>query len=78
MGALRSSSFEPVAPEQIEDRSIEYDDGLEIPAACAGSTDVVSIAVPSGTSLPASPACGGSPSATATDKIKTWIKSIVH
>jgi penicillin-binding protein 1B len=78
VGALRSSSFEPIAPEQIEDRSIGYLDGLETPASCAGSTDVVSIAVPPGTQLPANPACGGSPTASPADKIKSWIKSIVH
>jgi penicillin-binding protein 1B len=81
MAALSSTSFQPVAPELIEERWIGFADGLETTPAC--SADAVAVAVPSGTVLPPNPRCGArttadSPSSTMGDKIKTWLKHIVH
>ena len=81
LARLKSASFEPVAPELVEDRWIGFGDGLETTPAC--SADAVAISVPKGAALPAKPGCGSlgvvaSPSGTMGDKIKTWLKNIVH
>ncbi len=81
---LRSVSFQPVEPEVVEERWIGFGDGLETTPAC--SADAVAIAVPKGTALPTKPGCnpaapaaaGDSPSATVSDKIKTWLKKVIH
>jgi penicillin-binding protein 1B len=81
LARLRSASFEPVAPELVEDRWIGFGDGLETSPAC--SADAVVVSVPKDTALPAKPGCGASsmgtsPSGTMGDKIKEWLKHIVH
>jgi penicillin-binding protein 1B len=81
---LKSASFQPVPPELVEDRWIGFGDGLETTPAC--SADAVAVAVPKDTVLPAKPGCNSSPSAspsasppgTVGDKIKAWLKNIVH
>jgi penicillin-binding protein 1B len=78
---LKSASFQPVPPESVEDRWIDFGDGLEATPAC--SADAVLIAVPRDAVLPARPGCAAtpphnSPSPSMADKIKTWFKQIVH
>lgn len=78
---LRSTSFEPVPPELVEDRWIGFGDGLETTPAC--STDAVAVSLPKDAPLPAKPGCSAvrsdtSPTSTVGDKIKTWLKNIVH
>jgi penicillin-binding protein 1B len=78
---LKSASFQPVAPELVEDRWIGFSDGLETTPAC--SPDAVAVSVPKGAVLSAKPNCGpardgASPTATMGDKIKSWLKNIVH
>ena len=74
--SLKSTSFEPVPPDLVEDRWIDFGDGLESTPAC--SADAVLVAVPKDAVLPGKPGCISSPPATVGDKIKTWIKNIVH
>ena len=76
LAKLKSASFVPVAPELLEDRWIGYADGLETTPAC--SADAVLVAVPANTVLPANPACISSPPTPVGDKIKTWIKQLIH
>lgn len=76
MKTLKSASFDPVAPDLVEDRWIDFGDGLESTPAC--SQDAVLLAVPKDAVLPAKPGCNSSPPDTVGDKIKTWIKGIVH
>ena len=76
LAQLRPASFEPVPPERVEDRWIGYDDGLETNPAC--NTDAVLVSVPQGTVLPPNPQCGVSPSSSMGDKIKSWIKNVLH
>jgi penicillin-binding protein 1B len=78
---LKSASFQPVPPEQVEDRWIGFGDGLETTQACGA--DAVLISVPKGTQLPGRAGCVASvstpsPTTTVGDKIKEWIKNIVH
>jgi penicillin-binding protein 1B len=76
MASLKSASFQPVPPELVEVRWIGFGDGLETTPAC--STDAVLVAVPKDTVLPAKPGCNSSPPGTVSDKIKTWLKNIIH
>jgi penicillin-binding protein 1B len=80
MAKLKSTSFEPVPQDAVEDRWIGFDDGLETTQAC--TPDAVLIAVPKDSVLPAKPACNTAaapaPSNSTGDKIKTWLKNLVH
>jgi penicillin-binding protein 1B len=83
LASLKSVSFQPVPPELVEDRWMDFSDGLETTPAC--STDAVLVAVPKDTVLPVKPGCNSPPPATVTspphpvsDKIKTWLKNIIH
>jgi penicillin-binding protein 1B len=83
LGALKSSSFQPVPPETVEDRWIDFSDGLETTPSC--SPDAVVVSVPRGTAIPLKPDCrmasGGKapePTGTLADKIKAWFRSLVH
>ncbi len=81
MARLKSASFQPVPPDLIEDRWIGFADGLETTPAC--SADAVLVALPKDTVLPAKPGCGSprpgaSPTEKMGDKIKSWLKHIVH
>jgi penicillin-binding protein 1B len=76
MARLKPVSFEPVAPDTVEDRWIGFADGLETTPAC--SADAVVIAVPKDSVLPGNPNCSPSQHPSAADKIKAWFKSIVH
>jgi penicillin-binding protein 1B len=84
MASLKSSSFQPVPPETVEDRWIDFSDGLETTPAC--SSDAVVVSVPKGTVLPLKPDCKvvagttAPPSGPGTlaDKIKAWFKNLVH
>jgi penicillin-binding protein 1B len=81
LARLKSASFLPVPPELVEDRWIGFGDGLETTPAC--SADAVDVSVPKDAALPAKPGCGSSttgtsPSGTMGDKIKEWLKHIVH
>jgi hypothetical protein len=76
MASLKPVSFDPIAPDLVEDRWIGFDDGLETTPAC--SSDAVVIGVPKDTRLPVNSKCISSPHATTGEKIKEWLKSIVH
>ncbi len=82
LASLKSSSFQPVAPETVEDVWIDFNNGLETTPAC--SSDAVVVSVPRGTVLPMKPDCKFSPSdktppsGTLADKIRAWFKSLVH
>jgi penicillin-binding protein 1B len=76
LARLKSVSFQPVPPELVEDRWIGFGDGLETTPAC--SADAVLVAVPKDTVLPGKTGCNPSPPGTVSDKIKTWLKNIIH
>ena len=76
MARLKPVSYQPVAPDLVEDRWIGYGDGRETTPTC--SADAVIIAVPKDTVLPSNSACNPSPPASAGDKIKSWLKNLVH
>jgi penicillin-binding protein 1B len=83
LSTLKSSSFQPVPPETVEDRWIDFGDGLETTPSC--SPDAVVVSVPRGTVIPLKPDCkmtpgskAPEPTGTLGDKIKAWFKSLVH
>ncbi len=76
LAKLKSASFEPVAPELVEDRWVGYADGLETTPAC--SADAVLLSLPTGAKLPGKPDCMSSPPSSVGDKIKSWFKHITH
>jgi penicillin-binding protein 1B len=90
LAKLKSASFQPVPPDLVEDRWIGFADGLETTPAC--SADAVVIAVPKDTVLPVKPSCRAmqagtsafppgtpaSPPRTATDKLKAWLRQVIH
>jgi penicillin-binding protein 1B len=81
LAQLNPASYRPVPPELVEDRWIGFGDGLETTPAC--SADAVMVAVPTGAVLAAKPGCGAappvaSPGGTMGDKIKEWLKHVVH
>jgi penicillin-binding protein 1B len=76
LASLKSASFQPVPPELVEDRWIGFSDGLETTPAC--SADAVAVSLPKDTALPGKPDCKSSPPGTASDKIKAWLKNIIH
>ena len=81
MGRLKPASFEPVPPDTVEDRYIDFSDGLETTAQC--SSDAVLISVPKDTTLAARADCTASstspsPPAKVSDKIKAWFDKVIH
>jgi len=76
IASLKPVSFDPVTPESVDDRWIEYATGLETTPAC--SADAVLVAVPKGTVLPGKPGCGGTRSDTTADKLRTWLRNAIH
>ena len=82
LAKLKSAPFQPVPPEQVEDRWIGFADGLETTPTC--SADAVAVSVPKDTALPAKADCGpasgttAAPNGSATDKMKAWLKRIIR
>ena len=76
LAKLKSVSFEPVPPDSVEDRWIGFEDGLETTQAC--SPDAVLIAVPKDAPLPGKPGCDATPANSTGDKIKIWLRNLIH
>ena len=83
LASLKPVSFDPIVPDSVEDRWIGFHDGLETTPAC--SADAVVIGVPKDTQLPPDSKClstahvtPSTPHATTGEKVKEWLKSIVH
>jgi penicillin-binding protein 1B len=82
LAKLKPASFEPVAPEMVEDRWVGYADGMETTQACGA--DAVLLSLPVGTALPRKPDCIPSPPTSVGapnsvgEKIKSWLKHITH
>ena len=82
LARLKSVSFQPVPPENLEERWISFKDGLETTPAC--SADAVAIAVPKDSVLAGEPGCNSSPGnapappGSLPEKMKAWIKNLVR
>lgn len=80
MGSLRTSPWEPVLPELLEERWIEYGSGYETTPEC--SADAVPVALVKGVPLPPLPGCSAlAPPATGqgiVERVKGWIDKVTH
>ncbi len=72
MGSLGTTSWNAPMPESLAEVQIEYPTGLRVVPGCA--EDIVAVAVPAGTELPAKPGCGFPQAQTpANDPVNTLI-----
>ncbi len=79
MAGLGTSSWNAAMPESLVEVQIEYPTGLRATPGCA--PDVVAVAVPAGTVVPAHPGCGFPESTAGTsvlERAQQWVRSIVH
>jgi hypothetical protein len=71
-------------PESLAEVQIEYPTGLRVATGCA--EDIVAVAVPEGSELPAKPGCGfpatqraaSDPVNTLIDNAQKWLRSLTH
>ena len=71
-------------PESLAEVQIEYLTGLRVVPGCA--EDIVAVAVPAGTELPAKPGCGfpatqtsaNNPVNTLIDSAQKWLHNLTH
>ncbi len=74
MASLGTTSWNAPMPESLAEVQIEYPTGLRVVPGCA--EDIVAVAVPAGTELPAKPGCGFPAAQTqVTDPVNTLIDS---
>jgi len=79
MGGLGTSSWDPPIPDSVVQMQVEYPTGLRAAPGCA--SDIVSVAVPAGVSVPAHPGCGFPESTAATSLLQRagqWVRSLGH
>jgi penicillin-binding protein 1B len=84
MGSLGTISWNAPMPESLAEVQIEYLTGLRVVPGCA--EDIVAVAVPAGTELPAKPGCGfpqapiaaNDPVNTLLDSAKKLLHSLTH
>jgi penicillin-binding protein 1B len=84
MASLGTSSWNAPMPESLAEVQIEYPTGLRVVPGCA--EDIVAIAVPAGTELPAKPGCGlavaqtsaNNPVNTLIDNAQKWLHNLTH
>jgi len=73
MRSIGTTSWSAPLPEGLEDKAIEFMTGLAANPSCGGE-DLVTIAVPTGTQLPAKPGCERS----VPEAIRDWWRGIVR
>jgi len=84
MASLGTSSWNAPMPESLAEVQIEYPTGLRVVTGCA--EDIVAVAVPEGSELPAKPGCGfpatrpaaGEAVNTFIDNAQKWLRSLAH
>jgi penicillin-binding protein 1B len=75
ISSLKQASFDPVEPEGLEDRWIEFTTGADTTPACV---DAVSVPIPHGMSVLNKPVCRPSAAEGSTGKMKEWHKTHSH
>ena len=86
MAGLGPRSWDSAMPESLIEVHIDFDTGLRALPGC--SDDLVAVAVPAGTELPAKPGCGfpeastqgtnPNPLARLKDRAEHWLQGLVH
>ena len=77
MRSIGTTSLSAPLPEGLEDKSIEFMTGLAADPQCGGE-ELVMVAVPSGTELPAKPGCERSALGAIGERAREWWRSIVR
>jgi penicillin-binding protein 1B len=77
MRSIGTTSWSAPLPEGLEDVSVEFMTGLAAGPNCGGE-DLVTIAVPSGTQLPAKPGCERSVFGEIGERAREWWRSVVR
>ena len=77
MRSIGTTSWSAPLPEGLEDVSVEFMTGLAAGPNCGGE-EVVTIAVPTGTQLPAKPGCERSVLGAFGERAREWWRSVVR
>ncbi|HEV8334748.1 MAG TPA: penicillin-binding protein 1B [Steroidobacteraceae bacterium] len=77
MRSIGTTSWSAPLPEGLEDVSVEFMTGLAAGPNCGGE-QMVTIAVPTGTQLPAKPGCERSALGTFGERAREWWRSVVR
>jgi penicillin-binding protein 1B len=77
MRSIGTTSWSAPLPEGLEDKSIEFMTGLAAQPSCGGE-DLVMVAVPTGTELPAKPGCEPGAFGTLGERAREWWRSVVR
>ena len=77
MRSIGTTSWSAPLPEGLEDVSVEFMTGLAAGPNCGGE-ELVTIAVPTGTQLPAKPGCERSALDTFGERAREWWRSVVR
>ncbi len=77
MLSIGTTSLSAPLPEGLEDKSIEFMTGLAADPSCGGE-ELIMVAVPSGTELPAKPGCEHSALGAIGERAREWWRSIVR
>ncbi|HEX4970423.1 MAG TPA: penicillin-binding protein 1B [Steroidobacteraceae bacterium] len=77
MRSIGTTSLSAPLPEGLEDKSIEFMTGLAADPSCGGE-ELIMVAVPSGTELPAKPGCEHSALGAIGERAREWWRSIVR
>jgi penicillin-binding protein 1B len=77
MRSIGTTSWSAPLPEGLEDKSIEFMTGLAADPRCGGE-ELVMVAVPSGTELPAKPGCEQGVLGTIGERAREWWRSVVR
>jgi hypothetical protein len=77
MRSIGTNSWSAPLPEGLEDVSIEFKTGFVADPRCGGE-DLIMVAVPSGTQLPAKPGCETGVFGTLGERAREWWRSVVR
>jgi penicillin-binding protein 1B len=77
MRSIGTTSWSTPLPEGLEDVSIEFMSGLAAKPSCGGE-DLVTVALPTGTQLPAKPGCETSAFGELGERAREWWRGIVR
>ena len=77
MRSIGTTSWSAPLPEGLEDTSIEFMTGLTANPRCGGE-DLVMVAVPTGTQLPARPGCESTVFGELGERAREWWRSVVR
>jgi len=76
MGSINTTPLSATLPDGLEETQIEYLTGLAAKPGCG--EEVITIAVPKGTQLPAKPGCEAGALDSVAERARSWLRGIIH